>query len=61
MYVNRALLAAFGLFLVFLPSIEAWLFHADAPWYRPYALWGAIVFAAYWNQHSRRSRHRDEL
>ena len=58
MYINRALIAAFGILLVFLPSIEAWLFRADAPWYRPYALWLVFVIAAYWNQ---RSRYPDEL
>lgn len=58
MYVNRALLAIFGIFLVFLPAVENWLFSPGAPWYRPYVLWLLIVLAAYWNQ---RSRFRDEL
>jgi uncharacterized membrane protein len=58
MYINRALIAAFGIFLVFLPTIENWLFSSDAPWLRPYALWFIIVIAAYWNQ---RSRFPDEL
>jgi hypothetical protein len=58
MYINRLLLAVFGVFLVLQPSVHAWLFSADAPWYRPHLVWLALVFATYWNQ---RSRYRDEL
>jgi uncharacterized membrane protein len=58
MYINRALLAAFGILLIFLPTVENWLFHEQAAWYRPFALWGVVVVAAYWNQ---RSRIPDEL
>jgi len=58
MYINRALLAAIAILLVFSPAIEVWLFSAYAPWYRPYQVGLVVVLAAYWNQ---RSRHRDEL
>ncbi len=58
MYINRALLVAFGILLIFLPTVENWLFHSEAPWYRPFALWAVMVIAAYLNQ---RSRFPDEL
>ena len=58
MYINRALLAAIGILLVFSPAIEGWLFSGDAPWYRPYQLWLVIIVAAWWNS---RSRQPDEL
>jgi len=58
MYINRALIAALGIFIIFLPTMESWLFSSDAPWFRPYALWLVVVITAYWNQ---RSRFTDEL
>ena len=58
MYINRALLLAVAILLVFFPSIEQWIFHAGAAWYRPYALWLLIVVGVYWNQRANRS---DEL
>jgi hypothetical protein len=58
MYIHRALLLAFGVLLVFMPSIVDWLSNTDAAWYRPYQLWLLIIVAAFWNQ---RSRYSDEL
>lgn len=58
MYINRALLLAVAILLVFFPSIEQWVFHAGAAWYRPYTLWLLIVAGAYLNQRTSRS---DEL
>ena len=58
MYINRALLLLLGVLLIFLPSVEDWVFHSEAPWWRPYPLWLMIILAAYWNQ---RSRYTDEL
>ena len=58
MYINRALLLAFGVILIFLPTIEHWLFNPDTAWYRPYQLWLLAIVAAYWNQ---RKRSTDEL
>jgi len=58
MYINRALLLAVGIFLIFSPAIEQWVFHSGTAWYRPYPIWLVIVVAAYWNQ---RTRHPDEL
>lgn len=58
MYINRALLLAMAILLVFLPSIERWIFDSGAAWYRIYALWLLIVVGAYWNQRASRS---DEL
>jgi uncharacterized membrane protein len=58
MYINRILLLAFGVLLVFMPSIGDWLTSSDTAWYRPYQLWLLIIVAAYWNQ---RSRYPDEL
>lgn len=58
MYVNRALMMLFGLALIFLPSIEQWLWENETLWYRPYLLWLALVIAGWWNQ---RSRYPDEL
>ena len=58
MYINRALLLAVGVFIIFSPAVESWLFHSGEVWYRPYQLWFLIIVAAYWNQ---RSRYPDEL
>ena len=58
MYINRVLLLAFGVLLVFMPSIMDWLTSSDTAWYRTYQLWLLIIIAAYLNQ---RSRYPDEL
>jgi len=58
MYINRALLLAVGVFIIFSPAVEQWVFHANTTWYRPYQLWLLVIVAAYWNQ---RSRYPDEL
>ena len=58
MYIDRALLLAAAVTLVFLPTIADWLTSPDAAWYRPYQLWLLAVLGAYWNQ---RSRQSDEL
>ena len=58
MYINRALLLAVGVLLIFYPSIEYWVIGAEPEWYRPYQLWFLLVLAAYWNQ---RTRNSDEL
>ena len=58
MYLNRSLLLLFGLVLIFLPTIENWLWQNETGWYRPYILWFGAVIAAWWNQ---RTRYRDEL
>jgi len=58
MYINRALLLAVGLLLVFSPAIEHWFFGADVAWYGPYQLWSLVIFATWWNQ---RTRYLDEL
>ena len=58
MYINRALLLAVGVFIIFSPAVAEWVSHAETVWYRPYQLWLLIIVAAYWNQ---RSRYPDEL
>lgn len=58
MYINRALLLAIGVILVFMPSLADWLTGSATAWHRPYQLWLLVVLAAYWNQ---RSGSRDEL
>ena len=58
MYINRLLLLAVGILLIFFPAIENWVIHSETDWYRPYQIWLLVVFAAYWNQ---RSRYPDEL
>lgn len=58
MYINRALMLAAGVALIFYPAIESWVISSDTTWYRPYQLWLLVVIAAYWNQ---RSRYTDEL
>jgi len=58
MYINRALLLAVGVFIIFSPAVEQWIFHSATVWYRPYELWLLVIVAAYWNQ---RSRFPDEL
>ncbi len=58
MYINRALLLAVGVFIIFSPAVEDWIFHAESIWYRPYQLWLLVIVAAYWNQ---RSSYPDEL
>jgi hypothetical protein len=58
MYINRAVLLALGILLVFLPAIEQWAFHSASAWYRPHQLWLLIILAAYWN---RSSRYPDEF
>lgn len=58
MYINRALLLVAGLFIMFYPVVEGWLFGSGAAWYRPYQFWLLVVVAAWWNQ---RSRFPDEL
>lgn len=58
MYINRALLLAVGVFIIFSPAVEEWVFHTHTVWYLPYQLWLLVVVAAYWNQ---RSRYTDEL
>lgn len=58
MYINRGILLLMGLALIFLPSVEDWLWQGGANWYRPYLLWLAVIVAGWWNQHS---RYPDEL
>ena len=58
MYINRVTLLVIGLIVVFLPSIDDWVFHSPTAWYRPYQFWLAIIAVAWWNQHS---RDTDEL
>ncbi len=58
MYINRALLLAVGVFLIFSPAMEQWIFHSGMTWYRPYQFWLLVIMATYWNQ---RSRYPDEL
>ncbi|MFT4613063.1 MAG: hypothetical protein ACI9NT_000197 [Bacteroidia bacterium] len=58
MYINRALLLAAGLVLIFLPALESWAIGTETIWYRPYQLWLMAIVAVRWNQ---RSRHTDEL
>lgn len=58
MYINRTLLLALGVILIFYPALEDWLFSSQPEWYRPYQLWLCLVIAAYWNQ---RTRSSDEL
>jgi hypothetical protein len=58
MYINRALLLALALAVVFLPSLEHWMFADPAHWYRPFVVWLAAVGGAYWNQ---RQQESDEL
>ncbi len=58
MDINRALLLAVGVFIIFSPAVEQWVFHTSTAWYRPYQLWLLVIVAAYWNH---RSRYPDEL
>lgn len=58
MYINRALLLAIGVLIVFMPSLADWLTDSATTWHRPYQLWLLVVLAAYWNQ---RSGSPDEL
>jgi hypothetical protein len=58
MYINRALILAVGVILIFFPTIEAWIISSETYWYRPYQLWLLVIVAVYWNQ---RSRDTDEL
>ncbi|MFT4520289.1 MAG: hypothetical protein ACI9JM_002691 [Halioglobus sp.] len=58
MYINRALLLAIGVILIFFPAIESWMVSSETDWYRPYQLWLLIVLATFWNQ---RTRYTDEL
>jgi hypothetical protein len=58
MYINRALLLAVGVFIIFSPAVAEWVFQPGGAWYRPFQLWLLVVVAAYWNQ---RSRYPDEL
>lgn len=58
MYINRTLLFAFAVLLIFYPAIQDWLFTAQPAWYRPYQLWLLLVIATFWNQ---RTRKHDEL
>ena len=57
MYINRLLLLAVGVFMIFSPAVENWVFHSGTAWYRPYPLWLLVVVAAYLNQ---RTRYPDE-
>lgn len=58
MYINRAMLMAVGIVLIFFPAIEGWVSSSETAWFRPYLLWLLVIVAAYWNQ---RSRYTDEL
>jgi hypothetical protein len=58
MYINRALILAVGVILIFFPTIEAWIVNSESHWYRPFQLWLLVIVAIYWNQ---RSRNTDEL
>lgn len=58
MYINRAVLLAIGLVLIFLPALESWLTGDGSTWYRPHQLWVLAIVATWWNQ---RSRQTDEL
>jgi hypothetical protein len=58
MYINRTLLLALAVLVVFYPAVEGWLFSPQPAWYRPYQLWFLLVLATFWNQ---RTRKHDEL
>ena len=58
MYINRALLLALGVLLIFYPTLEGWLLTDYTAWHRPYQLWLLAIVATWWNQ---RSRYPDEL
>lgn len=58
MYINRALILAISVFILFSPVVEIWVFNTEGAWYRPFELWLLVIVAAYWNQ---RSRYPDEL
>lgn len=58
MYINRTLLLGLALLLVSFPVVTDWLTSDYTAWYRPYAVWAAIILFAWWGQ---RSRHPDEL
>jgi len=48
----------FGLLFLFFPTLSAWLFTADAPWYRPHIFAAALIVASYLIQ---REKSSDEL
>mgnify|MGYP000847817695 FL=1 len=54
----RGLLLIFGLLFLFFPTLSAWLFTADAPWYRPHIFAAALIVASYFIQ---REKSSDEL
>jgi uncharacterized membrane protein len=55
MYVQRALLVMILLALLFLPTLDKWMTSDALSWYKPYLLWGAVIFFIYLSQ--RKSRH----
>jgi hypothetical protein len=58
MYVDRALLLACVLAVVFLPAIERWVAESPEFWFRPFIAWLVVIAAAWWNQ---RAHHIDDL
>jgi hypothetical protein len=50
MYIDRALLLACVLAIVFLPAIERWVAAAPEYWFRPFIVWMLVIAAAWWNQ-----------
>ena len=57
MYINRSLLLALAVAVVFLPSAMEWITAGGSAWYRPYLLWGLLIALGYWIQ---RKRHGND-
>lgn len=44
---QRPLILIALMLYIFFPAIAAWLTHESGSWYRPFALWLAVIFVAF--------------
>jgi hypothetical protein len=56
-YIHRTLLFLLAFAIIFLPSAQEWSTSGGSHWYRPFLIWGLLVFVAWWN--SRRGKRDD--
>lgn len=58
MHIHSSIILLIALFFVFTPTLQQWLLNGSAQWYRPHAIWLAIIIFLYLSQ---RTQPFDEL
>jgi uncharacterized membrane protein len=50
MYIHRGLLLVFLVIFIFSPTILEWISNNQSAWYRPFIVWGCVIYLAYNSQ-----------